>query len=289
MKRFSLIIALALPVLTSFGCAVEGSDLKEIAQQNQALSGFTFDASALSFVPPRTLPTGLMSISSFSDDVIARSLVQTTEPFTSGVRIGNITEQVSASWKFEKDATQGTILVLKTVDSGKPSPQDEATMQRQAISRANAFGIPSIEIGRTLQRKALLQDQDDSGVSTPEVYCYKMFLFRSINRIPVEGHRMVVSHAGDGTFARTILKWPAIARSGHLLTTTLTNTEIEERAVRALTAEGESRGSVKLSWKYVPTPQPSGEVTLTLKASARLAASSVNPEPREIDVDVDAR
>ncbi len=289
MKRFSLILALALPVLASFGCAMPQSEQEEIAQQNQALSGFTFDSSALATIPPRTLPSGLLSLRAFSDDVIARSLIQTTEPFASGARIGNIMEQVSASWKFEKDASQGSILVLKTTATGKPSPQDESTLQRQAIARANAFGIPSIEIGRTIQRKGLLQDQDDSGVSAPEVHRYKTFLFRAINRVPVEGHRMVVSHAGDGSFVRSILKWPAIARSGNLLTTTLTPAEIEERAIRALTAEGESRGKVKLSWKYVPTQQPSGEVTLTLKASARLAASSVTPEARAIDVDVDAR
>jgi hypothetical protein len=289
MKRISLLFALALPALTAIGCSVEDADVQPTTQTAQALSGFTFDTSGLSITPPRTLPTGLLPATAFNDEVIIRSLIQTTESFTSGLRAGSLTEKVSANWKFEKDQTQGAILVLKTTPSGKPSTQDETSLQRLALSRAYSFGISGSEIGRVLQRRALLQDQDDTGLATPEVHRYKTFLFRAINRIPVEGHRLVISHAGDGSFVRAFLKWPAVASSGHLLTTALTVADIQERAVRALNAEGETRGNVNLSWKYVPTALPGGEVTLTLKVSARLLASAVTQENREIDVDVDAR
>lgn len=298
MKRstFALGLTLVLPLLTALGCAVEGADsmpeqnaqIEQTAQTAQALSGFTFDSRALAATPPATLPTGLLSLSAFSDDMVVRALVQTTESFTPGMRVGTMTEMVSANYKFEKDAQSGAILVLRTTPTGAAAPQDEAALQRSAVSRVGLFGIRSPEIGRTLQRRTLQQTQDDK-TEAPELHRYKTFMFRAINRIPVEGHRAVITHATDGSFVRAFLKWPAVATSGHLLTTPLAPAEIERRAITALNAEGETKGSVRLSYKYVPTQLASGEVVLTLKASARLAASAAAQEAREIDVDIDAR
>ncbi len=291
MKRSTFCLALALPFLTALGCAVEGNDALSPAptgQTAQQLSGFNFDSTALAETPPRTLPTGLLPVEAFSNEMIVRSLIQTTEPFAEGARLGATTEMVSPNWKFEKDTTQGAILVLKTTPSGAGEKQDEAVLQRRALSRIGSFGIGGVEIGRTLQRRSMQQPQDDT-LGAPELHRYKTFVFRAINRIPVEGHRVVISHAPDGSFVRAFMKWPAIASSGHRLTTTLLAREIEERAVRALTAEGETKGNVRLSYKYVPTQLPSGEVALSLKVSARMDAAGDAEEAREIDVDVDAR
>ena len=289
MKRYSLCLALALPMLTALGCVAEEGDAIPTAETAQQLSGFTFDSRALATRPPATLPTGLLGTSAFSDEMIIRGLVQSTESFAPGMRIGTLTEMVATNYKFEKDPTQGAIMVLRLTPTGAAAPQDEAVLQRSAISRLSTFGISSVELGKTLQRRALLQDQDGESVGKPEVHRYKTFVFRAINRIPVEGHRVVISHATDGSFVRAFLKWPAVASKGHLLTTALGASEIESRAVTALQAEGESKGNVRLSYKYVPTQLPSGEVTLTLKASARLAAEATGDETREIDVDIDAR
>ena len=288
MKRSTLCLALALPLLTTFGCAADDTNLTPPAELTQKLTGFRFDTTAIAATPPATLPAGLLTLSAFADDGIVRNLIQTTESFAPGMRVATLNELVAPSWKFERDQSQGALLVLKTVPTGRPSPQDEAVLQRSAQLRLDKFGIPSIEIGRVLARQTLLQDQDDKGVSAPETHRYKTFFFRSINRVPVEGHRAVVSHAPDGSFVRAYLKWPALATSGHKLTTRMAPAEVVRRATEALTAEGETGGEVRLSWKYVATPLPSGEVALTLAASARLAPATPASETRAIDVEVDA-
>lgn len=288
MKRSTLCLALALPLLTTFGCAAEDPSAPPLAGQVQPLTGFRFDTTAIAAPPPAALPAGLLTAAAFTDDGIIRNLIQTTESFTPGMRLPTLIEMVAPSWKFERDQSQGALLVLKTVPGGRAVPQDDAVLQRSAQARLDQFGIPSIELGRVLARRTLLQDQDDKGVAAPETHRYKTFFFRAINRVPVEGHRAVVSHATDGSFVRAYLKWPALAASGHKLTTRLATTEVVRRATAALTAEGESGGEVRLSWKYVATPLASGEVALTLKASARLAAPAAASEAREIDVEVDA-
>lgn len=288
MRKMLIGLLFALPLGALAGCAAEE---EPAAAATQALGGFTFDSRAISTPPPATLPAAPLPRTAFEDGEIIRSLIQTTEGFTPGERSGDVTEMDSASWMFQKLQSRGLLIVQRTVDPGPPVPQDDAVMQRLALGRLAAWGVPSQEIVRVLQRRGMQQDGDDSGVSAPEVHRYKTFALRGINGVPIEGHRATLSHAVDGTFHRALVNWPPLAAAGHKLTTRLSVSEIEQRAARALTAEGETDGAVKLRWRYTAEPTVTGEAVLTLKVSARLGAvhnREYAEEPREITVAVDA-
>ncbi len=184
------------------------------------------------------------------------------------------------------------MLVLRKTPSGPRTSPDQALLQRSALARLNRWGIPSSEVGAVLQRTTMRDDLDGTTASAPEVHRYKTFVFRAINGVEVQGHRAVVTHTLDGTFNRALIRWPALAASGHRLRTPLRAPDIERRAAEALIAEGERGGSVQLRWKYVATPLTNGEVTLTLKASAimgpELTQGGAAEEPREIEIDVGA-
>jgi hypothetical protein len=286
----------ALPMMVLFGCAAPESSTAEdgdVAESVHALGSFTFDSREISAPPAATLPTVRLTLRSFDDALVQRSLIQTTQPFTAVSGFDTRTELESTDWTYERDALKGSMLVVRKTPSGPRTTPDEALLQRGAIARLNSWGIPSSEIGVVLQRRTLREDLDGTATgSTPEVHRYKTFVFRALNGVRVQGHRAVVTHTLDGTFNRAFVSWPAIASSGHLMRTRLSPTEIASRAVEALTAAGETGGAVKLRWKYVPTALTSGEVALTLKVSALMGAevrhTGVSEEPRETDVDISA-
>ena len=121
------------------------------------------------------------------------------------------------------------------------------------------------------------------------MFAHKTFVFRQVLGVPVEAHRAVVTHALDGTFQRALIKWPALAASGHLLHTRLSRAEIERLALDALAREGVTDGAIALRWRYVATPTTTGEVVLRLSVAARVPSVSgieADSEPRDIDVDV---
>lgn len=291
MKTIRKTLMVILPLALLAGCEAQPGqgETDTVAQKQEGT--FTFDTTGIARPPSGGIPTDQLTGKAFDDAVIGRSLIETTESFEPGLRLGELTEMVGKSWKFEKSLADGALLVLKTAAPGEPLPGvDEAVMQRGAIARLGSWGIPSSEIGRVLQLRTFAQDADGTTVEAERVHRYKTFVFRAINGVPVEGHRAVVTHGLDGSFGRALIKWPAFAASGHLLHSRMGVPEIQDRAVAALKAEGESAGLVRLRYKYVPTKQKTGEVTLTLKVGARLLPdrTSANTEAREIDVDVDA-
>ncbi|WP_437742246.1 hypothetical protein WMF39_42820 [Sorangium sp. So ce1504] len=282
------LIACGAPEVATEG----GGDDGEIAAAAQAIEGFTFDARELATAPAARLPAARLTLRSFDDALIQRSLIGADQQFTPLGELGRRTEHESADWTYEKDPSNGQVLVLRKTPSGPRISPDEALLRRNALARLNSWGIPNDEIGAVVQRRTLREDQDGTAASAPEVHRYKTFVFRAVNGVRVQGHRAVVTHTLDGTFNRALIRWPAIASTGHRLRTALTAPEIERRAVEALSAEGERGGSVRLRWKYVATPLTSGEVTLTLTVGAILGAgatpSGVTEEPREVDIDVAA-
>lgn len=287
MRKTLIGLLLSLPLGVLSGCAAEAP----VASASQALGGFTFDSRAIAAAPPATLPAATLPRTAFEDAEIIRSLIQTTESFAPGERSGDVVEMDSASWMYQKLQGRGMLLVQRTADPGPAAPQDDAVMQRLAIGRLAAWGLPQAEIGRVLQRRGLQQDGDDRGLSPPAVHRYKTFVMRAVNGVPVEGHRVTLSHAADGAFQRALVNWPPLASAGHRLTSRLSVAEIEQRAARALAAEGETDGAVKLRWKYTAEPTTSGEAVLTLKVSARMGAvrnREYTEEPREVSVLVDA-
>lgn len=289
--RKSMMVFLPLALLGACDATVPEGEVAPAAASAQALTGFTFDTTGIARPPTGSLPTERLTQRAFDDALITRGLIQTTEPFTPGLNLGQVTEQVAASWKFEKAAAEGALMVLKTAPIGPAVTVDEAVLQRGATERLGRWGLPSSEIGRVVSRRMLSQDADGTALAPERVFRYKTFVHRAINGVPVEGHRAVVTHGVDGSFVRAFIKWPALAPSSHLLRSRLSTTEIQSRAATALRAEGETAGLVRLRYKYVPTQLPSGEVTLTLKVGARLApdpTATNNSEAREIDVEVDA-
>ena len=298
MKTTSLRWMTLLPLAAALGC---GNTQPEPQPQSReqvertvraALTGFTFDSTELAQAPSGPLPTALLPQTAFSDANLTRSLIQTTEPFTVSGELGTRVELDSQSWHLERDAQNGRVLVVRKHEGGAPTVQDEALLQRSATERLERWGIPSGEIGPIRQVQLSAQAQDGSLLEAPATYRYKTFVMRAINGIRVEGHRAVVTHSLDGTFHRAVLKWPAIATSGHRLYTRLTPAEIESRATDALVRAGELGGPVRLSWKYVPTQLTSGEVVLTLMVSASMPSltdvDGTTEEPRIVDVDVSA-
>ncbi|MBL8955130.1 MAG: hypothetical protein JNK82_30415 [Myxococcaceae bacterium] len=128
--------------------------------------------------------------------------------------------------------------------------------------------------------------------SAPELHSYKTFIARSVNGIPVQGHRAVLTHAKDGSLRKVLVAWPALATTGHRLTSRLSLTQVKTRAATTLVREGARPGAAALSWRYLPQPAANGEVTLKLVAIARVPgkanADGTVEEPRIVEVDVDA-
>ena len=111
--RKSMMVFLPLALFAGCDATVPGSAGDELpAASAQALTGFTFDTTGIARPPSGGIPTDQLTLSAFSDAVIARGLIQTTEPFAPGMRLSDISEQVSASWKFEKAQGEGALLVL---------------------------------------------------------------------------------------------------------------------------------------------------------------------------------
>jgi hypothetical protein len=296
MKTHRKILAV-LPLAILAGCAVDAGDKGQEPEPNvtvdQALTTFEFDSRAVSTHPRAEIPSDRLSVKAFDSGNVIGRLIGSTEPFDRKSLLGTRVEYGSASWSLEEDPMSGQIFALKTKEPGPAVTLDEAKLQSMAISRLAAFGIPTTEIGRIRQTASMLQDQDGTVMGTPEIHRYKTFVWRAINGVPVQGHRAVISHAPDGSFHKALVRWPALASSGHKLRTSWGVAEIEKYAGAYLAREGETTGKVKLLWKYVATPTSSGEVVLTLKVSARMGGTvslktGVAEEPREVEVDVGA-
>jgi hypothetical protein len=229
----------------------------------------------------------------FAPQHVIDVLIGTNEDFDDSASLTNRLIAESPGWFFEQNASRGRLMILSRAKGGEARPLQRSALRRAAVERLARFGIPQGEVGRVLQRAVNRQDRGAEGeLSPPEVHRHKTFVFRAIDGVRVEGHRAVVTHRPDGGFHRALVKWPALAGVGHRLRSDLPLEEIQQRAVAALQAAGESKGSVQTRWLYVPTLLEDGTVTLDLKVSARIAEEDHGEyieEARLIEVDVDAR
>ncbi|MEO6576273.1 MAG: hypothetical protein ABIP89_20645 [Polyangiaceae bacterium] len=248
----------------------------------------TFNASDIATNPAANLPASPLTQRAFTIANVQRSLLQSGDSFATTLRAGSRDFLDSSAWHAEIDATGGQILATLNADEGRPFPQDERLLQSAALQRLASFGIPSEELAMTMQRKSMTMDEDLGTYGPAMVDGYKTFVVRSLNRVRVRGHRAVVTHGADGSFRRALIKWPALAASGHLLRTPLSTAEIVVRAERAVRAEGITVGNVSLKWQYLPTTLATGEVTLTLAVVAVVPTTTETQEPRLVDVQIDA-
>ncbi|RKH21762.1 hypothetical protein D7X74_00065 [Corallococcus sp. CA047B] len=297
MKTSFLRLLTALPLTAVLGCdAVPPPTAVDVPQQRELVAsavstGFTFDSTAIATPPSGGLPSVLLTRTAFEDAAVHRALLETSESFSLTGGLASRRDHESLTWKLERNPFSGSLLALRKTESGPATPQEPALLQRRALARLQAWGIPSAEMGPVRQVQALFQNEESRVVGAPELLSHKTFVLRALNGIRVEGHRAVVTHGVDGAFQRTLIKWPPLARQGHLLRTRLTPAEIEQRASEVLLREGETAGPVRLFWRYVPTELSTGEVTLTLQVSAAMPSftgASSTEEPRVVDVDVSA-
>lgn|GEM_PF-2758667 len=279
---------------------------------------YPFDTSKLGPPPPARLPRGLLKVTAFEQANVVQAFAGTLQGVAKPERIGKSrTAVLSEGWRIERDPLQGALLVARRQlgeverepEAGEPGkvadpkpPEfarrenkiDDARAKALALERVTKFGIGEGELGPVASLRLVSQDLNDDAArpSAVELESYKTIFFRAINGVPVQGSRVVVTHWPDGALKRTLLHWPAIAERGNRLTTRLSVPEITRRAAALLSREGIAKGSrASLRWKYIPTPQQNGEVTLQLVAAVRVPAPEQVPEggfaePREYEVPV---
>jgi hypothetical protein len=290
MNTRNTLLALCLSSLFA-GCAATDADLGDTAENVGEAVGLSIDSTALATVPAATLPTKRLTASAFSEDAVTSRLVRTSEPLSTVSVLGGREVRESLTWHIERDALTGQVMFLRRVAPGAEVAVTDSQLQTAATQRLSEWGLPSSEILRVLQRRAMRQSEENGVRGAPQLHRYKTFVLRGFNGIPVEGHRAVITHSLDGVLHRALVRWPALAASGHLLRTPLTRAQITSRAAEALASAGETSGRVVLRWKYVSTLNAAGEAVLTLRVGARMdavAGAETTEEAREIDVDVSA-
>lgn len=296
MNRHTRTLALASIALAGALAGCLGAPVEDSApdQTVGAATGFTLDTTGISAAPAATLPSARLSLTAFTEANVARNLLGSAETFAPLSTLGSRVNVESATWHLERDSSKGQLFAFHTPLMGDEIAQSDAQLQSASTALLGRWGVPSAEILRTLQRRLMGRDEDNNVIAdAPRLIDHKTFFFRGINGVPIEGHRAVVTWGRDGSLRRVLLRWPALAASGHRLRTTLSVAQIRSRAQTALRNAGETSGAARLRWKYVATAQTDGSVTLTLMVGARLASSTntngTTEEAREIDVDVSAR
>ncbi len=292
----SLLASVVLPLCVASCTAETGvpSAPQPGHQVDAPLASYLYDVSGLSITPPAQLPPGLrLRTADFAPQTIARALIRTQESFTQVATAGESTSSESASYKLEVDNSQGRILVLSKLAGGPAAEVLETDLTQQSLARLAAWGVVGDETGPVLARRTLRDDSSSAPATGPVLHRYKTFVDRSIGGIPVQGHRAVLSYTPGGVFHRALLIWPPLAASGHTLSSALSIDEIKQRTTEVLHNEGCASGLVKLRWKYLPTLQASGEVTLQLvvaaKSRAAVQKSGIGEELREFDIDLSPR
>lgn len=279
---------LFLSALLLTGCANVADSAHDedppLAVAQLAATSFTVDSSALANIPGTTLPDQRLRLDQLTVANVSQSLLGATDaPSLTSIH-GPQRSYKTLAWDFSTQLPGGFVSALSSAPTGDPVDLTAADLQTRTLARLAKFGIPSTEVSRVLPRGAVAQSEE-GGVAGPSyLHSYKTFVFRAFNGVEVEGHRAVLSHGRDGKLRKVTMRWPALAASGHLLRTQLTRAQIEQRAVEALSAAGETGGNVHLSWRYVAVPTSTGEVTLKLTVAAHLAQQG--SEARIIDVDI---
>jgi hypothetical protein len=289
MTRTMFLCLAAVTLLTA--CATEDNGRDSLDNHVEAASTFSMDSTAIATTPAATLPASRLAASAFAESSLTSRLVRTDETFTTLNTVGSRVMRQSTGWHLEHDAAKGSVLFVRRTTPGAPINLTDAQLQQSAVQRLAAWGLPASETLRVLQRRTMQQPEEGGVRGVARLHRHKTLVLRGFNGVPVEGHRVVVTHSPDGVVHRGLVRWPALAASGHRLRTTLTRATIVSRAIAALQAAGETGGQATLRWKYVATLNAAGEAVLTLTVGARMGAvdsAEHTEEPREIDVDISA-
>ncbi len=208
------------------------------------------------------------------------------EPLRFTVQRGAVAVAQSENFRAESDAATGSFVVSRKESVDEASaihdgvPEDEISpeaLERRAMAVAAALGIPAEEIGVVAQREAMQQSAERAGpASAPELTAHKTFLLRSVHGIEVQGSRIVVTHDPAGRLARIAGRWPALASSGHRLTTSLSPERLTVRVASQMAAEGLAGRAARLRYVYVPEQAGDNPVRLHLHVAAVVAR---HPDP----------
>ncbi|MBI2566418.1 MAG: hypothetical protein HYV63_05235 [Candidatus Schekmanbacteria bacterium] len=158
----------------------------------------------------------------------------------------------------------------------KAIPASAKDLPAKAKKLLASLGIPASEVG-TVTEKAVMRASrlpgDAAGELQATVHAQKVFVERQVNGLPVLGSQAVVTFDQSGNLKKLIMRWPALAASGHQLTSRLSASRIAQRvagdAVLTERANG-FVGKVPVRLAYDPEEGAGGRLTLKLVAAAAL-------------------
>ncbi len=259
----------------------------------EIVGGWTLDVAALRAVPTLAAPAARLLPEAFDPGRVQRDLLRDDGLLEPKGRLRDRSRSESSAFAIEVDPATGTLLAIRKEAPSAPAEVDEAGVTEDARDRLRDFGIPDEEIGGTITRRLLGEDNGRGGrTEGPRLVAYKTFVTRGFGGVLVPGHRAVVTHGPDGSLRKVLVKWPALSTTGHRLTTPLTLAAIKNRVATRLAESGRPRGRAVLGWMQEPTVGEDGSVRLTLKVAARLPAidhGEIVEEPVIEAIDVDAR
>ena len=195
------------------------------------------------------------------------------------------TEATSAGWSYFLDGPKG-FLLLDHLPSGFPvgpsmASKDDtrlASLVEDARQRLALLGVASSEIAYVVGKAVMREDRSKEGVALQRsVVEYKIFAARAFGGVAVDGGKGVLTYSTDGRLTNVLARWPRLAATGHVLSTTLSVTQIASRVAETLGSDSfvvsaAQKEKVRVRLVYVATPLADGTVTLALHAEA-----AVNP------------
>lgn len=266
---------------------------------NPNASALFIDASALETQLSAQVDLSPMNWNAFEPTAIAESFLRTEDSLTRRGTLANRRVYLSgAEWWVELNSEKGSFVAERQESTSNAAGSLEALsllpvanredVQADAVNRLLDWGIPHEEAGMILPRAINVAGVSEDGEVTEDLlHSHKIFAFRAIDGIRVEGHRAVLTYNRDGSFQRARVHWPVLAAEGHRLRTELSTQEIVERARLAISRTGAPLEVASVQLTFEPNLNTEGEVTLTLKAQASFDELSNNQIGERIVVDVD--
>lgn len=263
------------------GCAAEGPESLPgeggeagPAVTEEVVQGWTLDVSRLQAIPALAAPSARLLPEAIEAGRVQRDLLGEEGLLLRTGQLRTRERFDSSAFSIEVDPVKGTVLAVRKDRASAPAGVvDEGALGRDALERLRGFGIGDDEIEGAVTRELLGQDDArDAKAGAPRLIAYKTFVTRGQHGVRVPGHRAVVTHGPDGALRKVLMKWPALAGSGHRLRVPGGLGAIKERVAEGLAESGRPAGRAELSWVQEASADASGAVRLTLKVAATLPA-----------------
>ncbi|MBL8952846.1 MAG: hypothetical protein JNK82_18850, partial [Myxococcaceae bacterium] len=226
---------LSLFVLSLAGCVADATiaegDAPADVEAADALSRYTLDSTRLTPAASQVAPVKALRAEALTGQNVSAALLRAPVSPSVFKTVGTRTEYRVMDWELETDSATGRIMANRVAAVAAAAPQNELLLRADSLARLGELGVDPAEVGEVAQRKVMTESREDGVMtSAPELHSYKTFIARSINGIPVQGHRAVLTHAKDGSLRKVLVAWPALATTGHRLTSRLSLTQVKTRA-----------------------------------------------------------